>query len=37
VLNGETVDKFIDTGCKVITPDNAQDYLDKLNSYMGNN
>lgn len=37
VLNGETVDKFIDTGCKVITPDNAQDYLDKLNSYTGNN
>ncbi len=26
------LDDFIDTGCKVITPDNAQEYLDKLKS-----
>lgn len=32
VLEGETLDDFIDTGCQVITPDNAQEYLDKLNS-----
>ncbi|MDD7048085.1 MAG: sugar ABC transporter substrate-binding protein [Lachnospiraceae bacterium] len=37
VLNGNTIDKFIDTGCKVITPDNAKDYLSKLDSYTAEN
>lgn len=32
VLDGKELDAFIDTGCKVITPDNAQEYLDKLNA-----
>ena len=32
VLEGKELDEFIDTGCNVITPDNAQEYLDKLNS-----
>ena len=32
VVEGEKLDDFIDTGCKVITPDNAQEYLDKLKS-----
>jgi ribose transport system substrate-binding protein len=32
ILEGKDVDSFIDTGCSVITPDNAQEYLDKLNS-----
>ena len=31
-VEGEKLDDFIDTGCKVITPDNAQEYLDKLKS-----
>lgn len=31
-LEGKELDSFIDTGCNVITPDNAQEYLDKLNS-----
>lgn len=31
-LEGKELDEFIDTGCNVITPDNAQEYLDKLNS-----
>ena len=31
-INGEELPEFIDTGCQVITPDNAQEYLDKLNS-----
>lgn len=31
-VNGEEMPEFIDTGCQVITPDNAQEYLDKLNS-----
>lgn len=31
-LEGKKLDSFIDTGCNVITPDNAQEYLDKLNS-----
>ena len=31
-VEGKQLDSFIDTGCKVITPDNAQEYLDKLNS-----
>lgn len=32
VIEGKELDEFIDTGCNVITPDNAQEYLDKLNS-----
>lgn len=32
VLDGKELPAFIDTGCKVITPDNAQEYLDKLQS-----
>ena len=32
VVNGEKPDAFIDTGCKVITPDNADEYLAKLKS-----
>ncbi len=32
VVNGKKLDAFVDTGCKVITPENAKEYLDKLNS-----
>ena len=31
-INGEELPELIDTGCQIITPDNAQEYLDKLNS-----
>jgi len=31
ILKGKQVDSFIDTGCNVITSDNAKEYLDKLN------
>lgn len=34
-LNGETLDKFIDSGCSVITKDNAQERLDTLKGYIG--
>ncbi len=34
-LNGEELDEFIDTGCEIITADNAQDRLDLLASYLG--
>lgn len=33
-LNGETLDKFIDSGCSVVTPDNAQERLDQLKGYL---
>lgn len=33
-LNGETLDKFIDSGCSVVTPENAQERLDKLKGYL---
>ena len=33
VVEGEKLDDFIDTGCKVITPDNAQEYLDREDEY----
>lgn len=33
-LEGKDLPEFIDTGCKVITPDNAQEYLDKLNGLL---
>ena len=32
VVDGEKLDDFIDTGCNVITPDNADEYLAKLKS-----
>ena len=32
VVEGEKLDDFIDTGCNVITPDNAEEYLAKLKS-----
>lgn len=31
-LNGETLSEFIDTGCNVITSENAEEYLSKLKS-----
>lgn len=34
-INGETLDEFIDTGCGVITKDNAQEQLDALKGYLG--
>lgn len=34
-LNGETLDKFIDSGCSVVTADNAQERLDQLKGYLG--
>lgn len=34
-LNGETPDDFIDSGCSVVTKDNAQERLDTLKSYLG--
>lgn len=33
-LNGETLDQFIDSGCSVVTPENAQDRLDQLQGYL---
>lgn len=33
-LNGETLDKFIDSGCSVVTPENAQERLDQLKGYL---
>ena len=33
-LNGETLDQFIDSGCSVVTPDNAQERLDQLKGYL---
>lgn len=35
VAKGETVDASIDTGAKVITPDNAEEYLNELKSLLG--
>lgn len=32
---GETVDEAVDTGATVITPENAQDYLDELKAILG--
>ena len=34
-VNGETLDKFIDSGCSVVTKDNAQERLDTLKGYIG--
>lgn len=34
-LNGDTLEKFIDSGCSVVTADNAQERLDTLKGYLG--
>ncbi len=34
-LNDETLEKFIDSGCSVVTKDNAQERLDTLKGYIG--
>ena len=34
-LNGETLDKFIDSGCSVVDSTNAQERLDTLKGYIG--
>lgn len=33
---GETVEKLVDTGAEVVTKDNAQQYMDKLQEQLGN-
>ena len=33
-VNGETLEKFIDSGCSVVTKDNAQERLDTLKGYI---
>ena len=33
-LNGETLDSFIDSGCSVVTKDNAQARMDQLAGYL---
>ena len=35
VVNGETVEDFVDSGSEIVTKENAQDRLDKLNCYIG--
>lgn len=35
VLNGGSLDAFIDSGCSVVTADNAQERLDTLQGYLG--
>lgn len=35
VIDGKELPEFIDTGCNIITKDNAQEYLDKLNAMTG--
>jgi ribose transport system substrate-binding protein len=34
-LDGETLDKFIDSGCSVVDSSNAQERLDTLKGYIG--
>ena len=34
VLDGETVDEFVDSGSDVVTPDNAQERLDTLKTQL---
>lgn len=34
-INGETVEENIDTGCEIITSENAQERLDTLKGYLG--
>jgi len=33
-IKGETVESFVDTGCEVITADNAEEYLNTLKGYL---
>nr|WP_314463853.1 sugar ABC transporter substrate-binding protein [uncultured Clostridium sp.] len=33
-VKGESVKSFVDTGCEVISSDNAKDYLEKLKGYL---
>lgn len=33
-VKGETVEKFVDTGCQVITAENAEEYLETLKGYL---
>lgn len=33
-INGETLDEFIDTGCEIVTKDNAADRLEILEGYL---
>jgi len=33
-IKGESIDKFVDTGCEVITADNAEEYLTTLKGYL---
>ena len=33
-IKGETVETFVDTGCEVITADNAEEYLNTLKGYL---
>ena len=34
LLDGETVDEFVDSGSDVVTPDNAQERLDTLKTQL---
>lgn len=34
-INGETLDPFVDTGCSIITSENAEERMETLNSYLG--
>ena len=34
-LNGKTLEDFTDSGCDIVTPENAQERLDTLNGYLG--
>ncbi len=34
-LNGEELEEFTDSGCDVVTKDNAQERLDTLKGYLG--
>ncbi|MDO4175419.1 MAG: sugar ABC transporter substrate-binding protein [Eubacteriales bacterium] len=33
-IHGETLDAFVDTGCSIITADNAQEHMNTLKSYL---
>ncbi|MBR3866606.1 MAG: sugar ABC transporter substrate-binding protein [Butyricicoccus sp.] len=35
ILDGETLDRFVDSGAEIVNPDNAQARLDALLSYLG--
>lgn len=34
-VNGEQVDEFVDSGTEIVTKDNAQERIDRLNGYLG--